>query len=277
MSIRVVRTSAVASQPKRAAVRELGPDVEPLTDVSYWLARQESDISLPFTGRTPSWYDRARPFLPSSAGSRCLEVGVVPGSTLLFLALKHRYACVGIDLSPAITRLEAAFAEHGVKAQFIQEDFLCWRAREQFDLVYSCGFIEHFQNFHPVIQKHWSLVRPGGVMLLSVPTLTPVQWVVRRIVYDRQRMSEMLASHNPRIMSLPALRACARQCAGCEILVSSYTSEMRFWFGPTDPGIRRWSRPLFGPLRLMERAARHSRWSSRWFSPEAFVLVRKVS
>jgi trans-aconitate methyltransferase len=203
-------------------------------------------------------------------------VGVVPGSTLLFFADKLGYLCTGIDFSPRVHQLRDVFAARGVTAEFIQADFLTWNPTENFDLVYSCGFIEHFENYEQVIGRHWTLVRPGGLMLLTVPALSLVQMLSRKVFYEKAKMQEVLESHNLEIMNLCRLEQVVKGLASSEVLVASYTSEMEFWFRPKSPGVRWWTRPLFYPLRAIEKIVHLVGISSQWYSPVVLVLARKA-
>jgi len=258
-------------QERAAEARDVGC----LTDTSFWLARQERHVDLPPGGHRPPWFDRVQGFLPVGPEATCLEIGVYPGAVLLFLALEQRFHCMGIDVSPYVASLGPAFAAQGVGARFLEVDFLRWSTQERFDFVYSCGFIEHFRDSAPIIQGHWRLVKPGGLMLLSVPTLTPFQWGVRVAAYKRCRMQAMLATHNRRVMSLSALRAAVRRCRHGRVRASSYVNEMRMWFSASDADMRPSARILLPPLRRLERALRKVRLSSALYSPEAFVLVQK--
>jgi cyclopropane fatty-acyl-phospholipid synthase-like methyltransferase len=201
----------------------------------------------------------------------------VPGSTLLFLASQQGFRCTGVDFSPRIHDVASAFSDQGIQAQFVQTDFLEWDTEARFDLVYSCGFVEHFSDYQAVIEKHWRLVCPEGLMLLTVPVLTPAQRLIRLVAYERLKMQEVLDTHNLEIMNLDKLRRAVMACGGSTVIVSTYAREMTVWFGPNDPGVRRWTKPLFRPLRFVERLVHQVGASSRWFSPEVLVLARKRS
>ena len=246
-----------------------------LTDVDFWMSRQPEVSILPQGGMRPRWFKHVAQYLPTTPAWSCLEVGVVPGSTLLFMAARLDYLCTGVDFSPRVNQLKGVFAEQGIAARFIHADFMAWETSEQFDLVYSCGFIEHFERYQQVIEKHWALVKPGGMMLLTVPTMTPVPNVSRLVFYARSKMKEVESTHNFEIMDLGRLCRSVSYLPGSEIVVSSYTSEMELWYGAESPGIRPWTKPLFLPLHVLERIVQQIGISSRWFSPNVVVLARK--
>lgn len=241
----------------------MGKDSQ-LTNIDFWLAREQAEIRLPKGGTQPAWFKHIAQYLQEAPERSCLEVGVVPGGTLLFFAAPYSYSCTGIDFSPWVYQLKDVFAAQRISAEFIQADFLTWEPTEQFDLVYSCGFIEHFEDYRQVIEKHWNLVKPGGLMLLTIPVLTPVQMWSRIVFYERVKMREVLDSHNLEIMNLDRLRQEVECLPRNEVLVSSYTSEMEMWFRPQTSGIRWWTWSLFLPLRFVEKIVRKIGVSSLW-------------
>jgi SAM-dependent methyltransferase len=246
-----------------------------LTDRDYWAAKYPDGFKLPEGGTRPSWAGRLARFLPPP-GSTCLEVGVVPGAVLLYLARQCGFACTGIDFSPWVEEVCAEFARQQIKASFVQADFLAWETDRRFDLVYSQGFIEHFTDYQPVIERHWALVRPGGLLLLSVPALTPVQLALRQRFYEPWKLREVLGTHNLDIMSPAALRSAVSRCPGCTVVDAAYLNGMAVWFAPSGEGVKPAFARYYRAVKLFERIIARMGVSSRWFSPEAFVLAGKA-
>jgi SAM-dependent methyltransferase len=246
-----------------------------LTDEAFWTDRFRPGLTLPPEGHRPSWYDSVSDLLPREPGATCIEIGVVPGGTLLFLAKERNYRCAGVDFSPVIEEVARAFSQHDVSADWLRTDFLTWDTDWRFDLVYSCGFVEHFKDFRSVIERHWRLVKPGGTLLITVPAMTPAQHILRRIFYTREKFAEVKASHNFSIMSLDALVDSIRVLPACQILMAEYTSDFDIWFRAGDPGVRGFLAPLLWPFQQLERLARKLGRSSRWYSPNVVVVARK--
>lgn len=53
----------------------------------------------------------------------------------------------------------------------LEKDFFKYKTTKKYDVVFSSGFIEHFENFSNVIKKHWQLTNKNGTMLIILPNL----------------------------------------------------------------------------------------------------------
>lgn len=111
-----------------------------------------------------------------------LELGAGGSRVLPFLARKFGYHVSGADFSPSGCRLlRANMALAGVKGHVVCEDlFQPALAPEQFDLVFSSGLIEHFEDTRAVIAQHLRLARAGGRLVLIVPNFQGVQGKIWR-------------------------------------------------------------------------------------------------
>jgi SAM-dependent methyltransferase len=243
----------------------------PLTTTAYWERRKPRTLP---PAIAPSWIDIVQPWLPPPR-ARVLEVGAVPCGMLRYFAEKRGYDCTGLDYTADVQPLAAQFEDALLPVRLIEHDFLTWTSADTFDVVYSCGFIEHFDDPIPVIARHWDLVRPGGLLILSVPTLTPVQHLVRLAFYTTAHYRRILDAHNVAIMETTALARAVDALPGAERLAAAPSGCMTVWFGPQSTGVRSWAGPFFPPLRAIERAVANRRWSHKSFSPEAVVVARK--
>jgi SAM-dependent methyltransferase len=109
---------------------------------------------------------------PRPAG-QVLEVGA--GGSLILPYLARRTGChaTGTDYSLAGCRLLAKnFRLQGVPGNVVLDDFMQSSLRpEQFDLVYSLGLIEHFDDLESVVGLHMNYVKPRGVLFVVSPNL----------------------------------------------------------------------------------------------------------
>lgn len=136
-------------------------------------------------------------------GARLLEVGSAPGLALAKLATRFAADPWGLDYSEDGVRANrATFArfgfdpDHVLHGDFFDDAFLD-RHRGGFDLVTSNGFIEHFRDVRAVVTRHVALVRPGGLLAISIPNLTGLNGLLTRFFHPA-----LLAAHNLDIMDL---------------------------------------------------------------------------
>lgn len=203
-------------------------------------------------------------FVPSDASS-VLEIGCAPGRWLAYFHERFGAQVAGIDYSHRGIRMTArnlellqvpARVEHG--SLFDKFDFA-----GTFDLAYSLGVVEHFEDPVPVIAAHAGFVRPGGTVIVTVPNY--VSGLGR---LEFRASPAKAALHNLDTLSTGTL-ARAFTSAKLELVATGVSSRV-------DPGMYDWRRPLgrsigrlvFGGLSLAGMIIPRvpSRWASFFFA-----------
>jgi len=210
-----------------------------LTDVTFW---------------EENWWARQRPsrlrlyrdfdfeticLLRDMAGmgpARVLEVGAGNSRVLPYLRRRFRYDVIGTDFSLGGCRLlRANLALLGEGGGVVCEDLFASSLRaETFDLVYSSGLIEHFEDTRAVVAEHVLLLRPGGRLVLMVPNLQGLQGrIMRRLA------PPLWARHH---IFGPKELAGIVNSLGLEQVRSGYLGSFFVNIGRTGdwPGVRRW-------------------------------------
>ena len=97
---------------------------------------------------------------------RCLEVGCGRGSLSAYFS-DAGWSCTLLDLSPAaIDRAREAFFDANLSASFDVGDCLNLPyADGSFDLTFSIGLLEHFENIEGVIAEQVRVLSPGGLFI----------------------------------------------------------------------------------------------------------------
>lgn len=247
-----------------------------MTDVNYWTERQEKLTPINTTA-SPKLYAPISRFMPTGSNFTCLEVGVYPGGHLLYLAQTFGYQPVGVDFSPNVSLLTKIFRQHHIEGEFIQADFFEWDPRRLFDVVVSHGFIEHFEDYAAVVDRHWELVKPGGIMIISTPVFTPYQYIIRKICFTSSQWDYIIESHNFKAMNLRNLCSVITELSNGVLLSSGYTHNADFWYSANSKGIRPITRPLFVPIKLFERIVRKLALNGKLISPNNYVVAKKSS
>ncbi|MFA6294909.1 MAG: class I SAM-dependent methyltransferase [Candidatus Paceibacterota bacterium] len=102
--------------------------------------------------------------------TRLLELGC--GTSTLTISLANEIkSLVGLDISPEALRLSREHSRElgAMNTEFIEGDCLNVPFENEFDIVWSQGLIEHFDNPATVVEQHYRALKPGGTVLISVP------------------------------------------------------------------------------------------------------------
>jgi SAM-dependent methyltransferase len=123
--------------------------------------------------------EAGRAVLPAAGGEpiRMLEVGAGGSRVLPYLGRKFGFRVFGSDFSLGGCRLlRANLALQKIEGGVVCEDlFQSSLPAGRFDVVYSSGLVEHFDDTRAVIAEHLKLIRPGGRLVIIVPNLQGVQ------------------------------------------------------------------------------------------------------
>jgi cyclopropane fatty-acyl-phospholipid synthase-like methyltransferase len=151
--------------------------MEKLTDQEYWekyysksLTQKEQIISV------ASSYDKYWDVLINKNDNKenktIIEIGGYPGRYLAYLSNKYNLIPTSLDFNSDKEKIEETFKSFDLKEyNIIQADFLKHKPENKYDIVISNGFIEHFNNFNEVLDKHCEYLKPGGTMLIMIPNM----------------------------------------------------------------------------------------------------------
>ncbi len=123
-------------------------------------------------------------FLPSSAGSTLLEVGCAGSLWLPYFAQRWRYRVEGLDYSEQGCRqAEAVLRRYGVEGKIHLADFFEPPASlpGRFDVVLSCGVVEHFEDRAAAMAALGRFLKPTGTLVTIVPNLCGAMGTLTRI------------------------------------------------------------------------------------------------
>ncbi len=115
-------------------------------------------------------------YLPPKAQSSILEIGGAPGQYLMYIQKKFGYAVSSLDYSEIGNKQTYLNYERaGIPITLYNRNLFGDNTDlPKFDIVYSLGLIEHFDDPMPSIKKHLELLKPGGILVLGVPNLTGI-------------------------------------------------------------------------------------------------------
>lgn len=139
-------------------------------------------------------------------GMDVLEIGFAPGKQLAYVASVFGAKVTGLDFSlHGVTFAKTMFNRLGIPADLRCEDvFTTTLPSNQFDVVYSVGLIEHFDDPRPLVRRHIEFLKPGRTALILIPNY--------RDLYGRLQQyfdPDNLTIHNLNIMTREALQSLA--------------------------------------------------------------------
>ncbi len=148
------------------------------------------------------------------AGARVLEIGFAPGKMLAWVAARLGARVSGLDYAAAgVATAHRLFDTLGIPADLRCEDVFAHSFTPgSFDVVYSLGVIEHFDDPREIVRRHMELLAPGGVAIIAIPNYGGLYGRLQRR-FD----PENLAIHNTSIMSLATLAALVPVTPGLDV------------------------------------------------------------
>jgi 2-polyprenyl-3-methyl-5-hydroxy-6-metoxy-1,4-benzoquinol methylase len=133
-----------------------------------------------------------------SQSKSIIEIGGYPGRYLAYLADKYKLEPTCLDYNSDTTQIERTFAVMNVGTyHLLDKDFTEYQTEVQYDYVISLGFVEHFDDFNAILDKHTAYLKPGGKMLIMIPN----KRYLRRF-YGYLLDYKNLKAHNLKCMSL---------------------------------------------------------------------------
>jgi SAM-dependent methyltransferase len=208
-----------------AAHESTKPGRGQLTPVDYW---EEHWSHVRPTGRDDNlaWVSRSYPYmardrllrsvLPVDSSKTFMELGSGPARFMIYFHKVFGYRVSGCDTSPrgcALARENLAAA--GVTGTIRQLDF--FTLDSIYDIVFSAGVVEHFEDPSVPLAAFVRLVVPGGILITDVPNLIGLNGLYHRVL-----KSETFRTHRP--IHLAELRAWHRDLGLEEILGTPYGS-----------------------------------------------------
>ncbi len=210
--------------------------------------------------------------LKKDTGKSVLEVGCAGGEYLCYMTKKYGFKPYGIDFSDEIHKTKELFLFNGLPEPVLHKgDFFSWQPDRNFDVVFSIGFIEHFEDTKSVLKKHVDILSPGGKLIITLPHFAHLQYLFHWLI-DR----ENLKVHNTKMMRLPVIRG-ALEGLPLRVEHLDYYQTFGFWterktWNPVQKAIR-WCIEIFGKVMWKLLGFRRPNFL---FSPHIVLVATKL-
>jgi 2-polyprenyl-3-methyl-5-hydroxy-6-metoxy-1,4-benzoquinol methylase len=157
---------------------------------------------------------------------KVLEIGGANGNFLKNIYFLGNCKVTSIDFSKKGNKLlKKNFEKDNIKPhKIITADFLKYSVKDKFDIVYSLGFIEHFNNPETIIKSHLKFLKKNGLLILGLPDLSSLNGILLKNL-DR----DFYNKHNIKIMNSEFFKNIQTQI-DCKLIsfakISSYEPNM---------------------------------------------------
>lgn len=198
-----------------------------LTDRDFWVKYWESKTNLSVViPENYLFHQELANTVKKNKVKTAIELGGFPGYYAVFLKkyLKLDVTLLDYFVHEPITR--QLLQTNGLTATditIIETDLFKYTPEQQYDLVLSCGLIEHFNDTADIIKRHIAFVKPGGTLFITLPNFKALNgWFQRE--FDRENYDK----HNIDCMD-PTLLAQICRDAGLEVIQARYFGRFSLW------------------------------------------------
>jgi len=158
--------------------------------------------------------------LPNATKNSLIEIGCAPGQWMAYFNKNFGYHVSGVEyaeVAAATTMMNMKI--QGIDADVRVGDFFTYDfSEEQYDVVFSGGFIEHFRELGSVVERICGLSR--RYVITIVPNLYGVNGAIAKYVVPK-----VYAEHNP--IDVHLLEDLHSRC-GLETMFCDYVGGVRF-------------------------------------------------
>lgn len=199
---------------------------ERLTTLDYWNKQYR------WTGRPSRIYPIAnlavaeldkifKKFLPVDEKFTFLEVGCAPGIWMDYFHRTSRYNVEGIEYTDrGVEKTRKNLEKLGTPCEVHHQDFFDNALPNKYDVVFSGGFIEHFEDADDVVGRHINLLKRGGIAVIEIPNLSGWNGIIQK-----RLNKDVYEKHNIKIMNPEYFREVARKL-DLEVLYIGYIGKI---------------------------------------------------
>jgi SAM-dependent methyltransferase len=129
-----------------------------------------------------------RPSLESAAangGRQLMEIGCARSQWLPYFAREFGFAVTGLDYSERGCEQEReVLAKAGVTGEVVCADLFDAPAalRDRFDVLWTNGVLEHFDDTAGTLRAFASFVKPGGLLISLIPNMRGAVGAIERVL-----------------------------------------------------------------------------------------------
>lgn len=191
--------------------------------VNYWDSKTGLAVNIP---ANYLFYQQLADVIKKQNVNTAIELGGFPGYYAVFLKKYFKLDVTLLDYfvhQPITNSLLKANQLEEKDIHVIETDLFNYTPEQQYDLVLSCGLIEHFNDTTDIINRHINFVKPGGTLFITLPNFKALNgWFQRN--FDKENYDK----HNIDCMDPKLLADICRE-AGLQVVQSRYFGHFSLW------------------------------------------------
>jgi SAM-dependent methyltransferase len=198
-----------------------------LTDRNFWTRYWESkpNLAIPVD---PDYlfHQQLEEIVRREKPQSAIELGGFPGYYTVFLKKYFGIDTTLFDYFVHQGILKSVLTKNGLSEKdirVIEADLFSYIPQEKYDLVLSCGLIEHFEDTKDIIDRHISFLNPGGTLFITLPNFKSVNGWVQK-TFDK----ENFLKHNINCMDPDLLSGILKEL-NLEVVHAGYYGRYSVW------------------------------------------------
>jgi len=208
--------------------------------VNYWERKNDLTVDIP---ENYLFHKQLAEIIKTEHVKNVIELGGFPGYYGVLLKKYHKLDMTLLDYfvhQPITNKLLERNGLEEKDIHIIETDLFNYVPQQKYDLVLSCGLIEHFKDTSDIIKRHINFLKPGGTLFITLPNFKALNgWFQKN--FDLENYNK----HNIDCMD-PELLAQICRNAGLEVRKATYFGYFSIWLEDEK------RKPL--PLQLFKKA-----------------------
>ena len=203
-----------------------------LTDRTFWTNYWESKPDLAISiDKNYLFHQYLEEVVLKDKSKTAIELGGFPGYYSIFLKKYLHVETTLFDYFIHRGILKEVLEKNNLSEQditLIEADLFQYKATEKYDLVLSCGLIEHFKDTKDILARHLEFLNPHGTLFITLPNFRGVNGWVQK-TFDRDNYEK----HHIECMDPKLLRKFMEEL-GLEVIKASYIGKYSVWLENKD-------------------------------------------
>jgi len=168
---------------------------------NYWESKTDLIVEIP---KNHTFYQIINQITNQQKIKSAIELGGFPGYYAVFLKKFYQVETTLLDyfVYPELTqKLVAKNNLAPDSINIIEADLFNYQVAKKYDLVLSCGLIEHFEDTKAIIKSHLQFLNSGGKLLITLPNFTGVNGWVQQKFDNENYLKHNIKSMDPTLLA----------------------------------------------------------------------------